>query len=186
MKKLLIILFIICVATSGCMSKESAERKAYSDINKELNANGHPTGMFGASWNMNQKEVRWAGKNHKQLDTDTLAMDVILYNRPAQASFHFTDDRLRAIVVTFKDHFLSPDELASAFYKTQDELLLSYGTMSDPVTNKIIAPVNGQWKDQTLIESTKQMGRTNLIHKVAIKNNSAGEQIIMYLSGIDF
>jgi len=44
---------------------------------------------------------------------------------------------------------------------------------------------DNKWTDQEFIVSEKRMGRTTLIHRIKIQRNSAGEQLIMYLSKKD-
>lgn len=181
----LVAVIILSTVIFGCISKENIEKKAYDDVIKELHKNGHPVGMFGASWYMTQQEVKNLFENMSQLDSNTLAQDKNLYGRPIQASYHFIDNRLMIIVVSFRDHFRSLKEFANAFYKVQYYLALDYGQMTEPIMHDVIPPTNNKWTDQDFLESKKIMGRTALIHTIRIKDNSAGEQIIMYLSKKD-
>jgi len=183
------LLILSMISVAGCVSKEAsieeAKERAYNDIREELLDNGHPIGMFGVSWNMTQQEVKQLLGNCSQLNTNTIVQEMNFYGRPIKASFHFTENRLLLIVVSFADKFKSVDEYASAFYLVQEQLSLDYGKMPEPVMNDIIPPVNDQWTDQLLIGSSKQMGRTNLTHQITIKNNSMGEQILMYLGKLE-
>ena len=77
--------------------------------------------------------------------------------------------------------FDSPEELSAAFYKVQDYLSYEYGQMSEPILHEITPPIAGKWENQDFLESESKMGRVYLIHKIAIKNNAAGEQILMFL-----
>ena len=156
--------------------------RAESEVVKKLRENGHPIGMFGANWDMTQLEVKKLFKNLSQLDANTLAKKSALYDRPMQATFHFKNDRLNIIVVSFMDNFLSLNEFADDFYKVQQNLSMDYGIMPDPIIYELVPPINGKWTDQKFMRSEKKMGRTTLVHRITIKNNSAGEQIMMYLS----
>lgn len=51
--------------------------------------------------------------------------------------------------------------------------------------HEIIPPVNDKWEDQDLLESEKSMGRIHLIHQITIKDNAAGEQILMFLGELE-
>lgn len=179
---IIVVVIILGTVISGCISKEEIEEKAYGDVIKALRANGHPTGMFGASWYMTREEVKNLFNNISQLNSNTLVHEKSLYDRPIQASYHFTDNRLMIIVVSFKDNFRSPKEFSDAFYKVQHYLSLEYGKMPEPLIHEIIPPTKNKWADQEFLESKKKMGRTALVHRVKIQDNSAGEQIIMYLS----
>ncbi len=181
----IVAVIILNTVIIGCISKEEIEGKAYNDVIKELQANGHPIGMFGATWYMTQQEVKNLFNNCSQLNTNILVHERNLYDRPIQASYHFTDNRLMIIVVSFQDEFRSPKEFADAFYKVQNHLSLDYGQIPEPIMHELIPPTDGKWVDQDFLETRKKMGRTTLIHQIKIKNNSAGEQIIMYLSKKD-
>ncbi len=178
----ILVVLILNTAVFGCVSKEEIEEKAYNDVIKELQANGDPIGMFGATWYMTQQETKNLFDSYYKLDTNTLAQARKLYDRPVQASYHFTNNRLMIIVVTFQDEFRSLEEFSDAFYKVQNQLSLDYGQMPEPIIHEIIPPTNDKWIDQDFLESEKKMGRTTLVHQMSIKDNSLGEQIIMYLS----
>lgn len=184
MKRLniLLTLLLLLAFSFGCVSKEAIEEKAYNDVIKELQANGNPIGMFGATWYMTQQEVKNFFNNCRQLDANTLIQARNLYDRPIQASYHFKDNRLMMIVVSFLDEFRSPEEFADAFYKVQNHLSLDYRQMPEPTVHEITPPTDGKWPDQDFLESEREMGRTTLIHRITIQSNSAGEQILMYLS----
>lgn len=179
------VVIILITFIFGCTSKEKIEEKAYADVIKELQENGHPVGMFGATWYMTQQEVKNLFNNCSQLDSNTLVQERNLYGRPIQASYHFKDNRLMIIVVSFKDKFRSLKEFANAFYKVQTHLSIDYEQIPEPVMHEIIPPTNNKWTDQDFLESEKKMGRTTLVHSIRIQDNSAGEQIIMYLSKKD-
>ena len=176
------VIILSTVTFLDASSNERIEQKAYNAVIKELRANGYPVGMFGATWYMTQQEVKNLFKNCYQLSINTLVQERNLYNRPIQASYHFTDNKLMVIVVSFKDDFTSLKAFSDAFYKVQNHLSSDYGPMPEPVMNEIIPPVDNKWTDQDFLKSEKKMGRTTLVHHIKIKNNSAGEQILMYLS----
>lgn len=178
---LTLLVVLVTVAVSVCISAEQVRQKAYNDVLEELEANGHPTGMFGATWYMTQQDVRNLLSNLQQLDADTLVQARTLYGRPIQASYHFKDNTLLIIVVSFKEEFYSIQEFAEAFYEVQDDLSRDYGEMPEPIQHDLTPPVNGMWEDQKFLESTKQMGRTILFHRITIKDNGLGEQIGMFL-----
>lgn len=178
----IVVVIMLNMVILGCISKEEIEKKAYNDVIKELQANGHPVGMFGAKWYMTQQEVKNLFNDCSKLNANTLVQERNLYGRPIQASYHFEDNRLMIIVVTFKDEFRSLQEFAGAFYEVQHQLSLDYGKMPDPLMREIIPPANNKWPDQDFMESKKKMGRVTLIHQIRIQDNGAGEQIIMFLS----
>ncbi|MDP3012595.1 MAG: hypothetical protein Q8M92_00030 [Candidatus Subteraquimicrobiales bacterium] len=182
---IIVVVIILSTVIFGCISKENIEEKAYDDVIKELQENGHPVGMFGTTWYMTQQEVKNLFGNISQLNTNILVQERNLYDRPIQASYHFTDNRLMIIVVSFKDDFRSLKEFADAFYKVQHYLSLDYGQMPEPFMHEIIPSTDNKWTNQDFLESEKKMGRTTLVHRIKIKDNSAGEQIIMYLSKKD-
>lgn len=179
---IIVVVIILSTVIFGCISKENIEEKAYDDVIKELQENGHPVGMFGTTWYMTQQEVKNLFSNMSQLNPNMLVQDRTLYDRPIQASYHFTDNRLMIIVVSFKDNFTSLKEFSDAFYKVQHYLSLDHGKMPEPVMHEIIPPTDNKWTDQDFLKSEKKMGRTTLVHRIRIQDNSAGEQIIMYLS----
>ena len=182
-KLLILVLAVVLVpaAVTGCISTEQVEQKAYNYVLEELKAHGHPTGMFGATWYMTQQDVNNLFSSVHQLDADTLVQARTLYDRPIQASYHFKDNRLWLIVVSFKKEFSSAEEFADAFYVVQDYLSRDYGQMPEPIMHELIPPTDEIWKDQKFLESTKQMGRIWLIHRISIKDNALGEQILMFL-----
>ena len=114
---IIVVVIILSTVIFGCISKENIEEKAYDDVTKELQENGHPVGMFGTTWYMTQQEVKNLFGNISQLNTNILVQERNLYDRPIQASYHFTDNRLMIIVVSFKDNSRSLKEFADAFYK---------------------------------------------------------------------
>lgn len=182
--RIITVVFVLLVINSvlfGCISTEQVEEKAYNDVLEELRANGNPTGMFGVTWYMTQQDVNEIFDDCYQLSSDTLAHERIYCYRPVQVSYHFTDNRLMIIIVTFKDEFSSLEEFFKAFYKVQDCLSSEYGRMPEPFMHEIIPPINDNWEDQDLLESEKRMGRVHLIHQIKIKDNAAGEQILMFL-----
>lgn len=178
----IVAVIILSTVIFGCISKEEIEEKAYNDVIKELQENGHPVGMFGTTWYMTQQEVKNLFDNISQLNSNILVQEKNHYDRPIQASYHFTDNKLMIIVVSFRDNFRSLKEFADAFYKVQHYLSLDYGQMTEPIMHDVIPPTDNKWTDQDFLESKKIMGRTTLVHSIRIKDNNAGEQIIMYLS----
>ncbi len=175
------VLLVISSVLFGCISTEQVEEKAYNDVLEELRANGNPTGMFGVTWYMTQQDVNETFDDCYQLSSDTLAHEMFYCDRPVQVSYHFTDDRLFIIIVTFNDEFSSLEEFSEAFYRVQDCLSSEYGQMLETIMHESIPPVNDKWEDQDLLESEKRMGRIHLIHQITIKDNAAGEQILMFL-----
>ena len=175
---LLVSSFIGC----GQSPKEEIEEKAYNNVIKELQANGNPIGMFGATWYMTQQEVKSLNKDLQQIDANTLIEARRLYDRSIQTTYHFENDRLLLIVASFADTFDSLEGFSDAFYTVQNRLSLDYGQMPEPIMHELIPPTDDKWTDQDFLESEKKMGRIHLVHKIRIQSNSAGEQILMYLS----
>lgn len=187
-KKLIIVVLVLIltpVMVSGCNSTEQAEQSAYNHVLDELRADGHPTGMFGATWYMTQQDLGNILTSLHQLDANTLVQSRTLYDRPIQASYHFKSEdfnnRLWLIVVSFEDEFYSSDQFATAFYTAQDYLSRDYGAIPEPVMHELVPSSNGVWEDQDFLDSTKHMGRVTLIHQITIRDNALGEQILMYL-----
>ena len=135
---------------------EEIEAKAYSDVIRELEANGNPTGWFGATWYMTQEEVVNLFTNVERLDAKILVQARNLYSRPIQASYHFKDDRLWLIVVSFTDEFRSPEDLADAFYQVQGFLPARYGRMPEPIVHDLIPPTGDTWADQEFVISERK------------------------------
>ncbi len=182
-KVITVVLLLITISFSAfsCISAEQVKEKAYSDVLEELKANGNPTGMFGVTWYMTQQDVNEIFDDCYQFSNDTLMHERTYADRLVQVSYHFSDDRLMLIIVTFKDEFSSLEEFSDVFYRVQDYLSREYGQMPEPIMHEIIPPVNDKWGDQDLLKSEKRMGRIHLIHQITIKNNAAGEQILMFL-----
>lgn len=173
---------LITLALSGCSSDEWVKQKAYDHVLEELKTDGHPTGMFGVTWYMTQQDVNKIHDDLYQLIDDALAHEKVYCERSVRVSYHFRlDDRLSIIIVTFMDDFSSLDKFSDAFYEVQNCLSSEYGQMPDSVMHEIIPPADGVWKDQMVLESSKQMGRISLIHRISIQDNALGEQIIMFL-----
>jgi len=158
---------------------EAIEEKAYNDVIETLKSSGAPTGMFGSTWYMTQQEVKNLFNDCIQLDANRLVHKGSYCDRPAEVTFDFENDRLLLIITTFPGEFQSPQDFADAFYKVQEKLSLEYGQM--PITYDLSPPVNGKWVDQDFLRSEKKMGRVILIHQIKIKDNAAGEQIMMFL-----
>ena len=174
------LLVLTTLLLASCATK--AEHDTYGDVLRGLAQNGHPSGMFGATWFMTQQEV-WSLFNDARLsDAQTLVQARSLYDRPIEASYQFEGDRLYVIVVSFQDEFGSLNELVDAFYQIQSDLYPTYGQMPEPILHDLLPRTEGRLADQDFIESTKIMGRTTLIHRITITNDIAGEQILMFLT----
>jgi len=124
---LLFVFFIALLNITGISPPQNVyateiEEKAYNDVIKELRAKGHPAGLFGATWHMTQQEVKNLSNNYSQLNNNILVQEKTLYDRPVQVSYHFRDNRLMIIVISFKDNFRSPKELSNAYNKVQHHL----------------------------------------------------------------
>lgn len=164
------------------VSKDEIQEMAYNDVLEELRAENNPTGMLGVTWYMSQQDVKNLFNDYSQLDDDTLVRSAVLYERPIQAAYSFQDDKLIQVIASFKGEVKTLEEMSDLFYATQEHLSSEYGEMPEPTVNEIIPPNNGTWTDQSVLVSKKKMGRTTLVHQIIIKDNSAGEQIYMYLS----
>ena len=180
----IVILIFLVSGNSSTLSenkKEEIRQTAYSDVLKELETNNYPTGMLGATYYMTQQEIRELFDDIEQFDSDILARQTILYGRPIQVSYHFSDDRLLQIVASFQEQFDSLDEMSATFYQTQEKLDVDYGQMSVTL-NEIVPPKGDQWEDQQVLVAKKNLGRASVIHQVSVKDNGIGEQFMMYLS----
>ncbi len=179
-----IAILVFLVSDSSILSeqtKEEIRQTAYNDVLEELETNGYPTGMLGATYYMTQQEVRELFDDVEQFDSDILARQTTLYGRPIQATYHFSDGRLLQVVASFQEQFDSLDEMSVAFYKTQEKLDADYGQISVTL-NEIIPPQGDQWEDQQVLVAKKNLGRTSIIHQVSVQDNGIGEQFMMYLS----
>lgn len=107
-----VVLFYTSIIGSGCMPKESIERKAYDDINNELSASGYPVGMFGTRWFMSSNEVQELFGDCYQSGPNTLAIKREVYGRSAKINYFFTDDKLLFICISFADQFDSIEKLS--------------------------------------------------------------------------
>ena len=70
-----LLLVLITLALSGCISTEQIKERAYNDVLEELKADGHPTGMFGVTWYMTQQDVNTILDDLYQLSDDFSNLD---------------------------------------------------------------------------------------------------------------
>ena len=174
-----VVAFVVVYLGAPGFFDESAKSATDSRILRELEENGNPTGMFGATWYMSQEEVKDLFGDVYQLDADILGQATEFLGRPIEASYHFREDRLWLITVSFKEQISSLNQLSDRFYLVERDLSQIYGPMRVPRVHEPIPPVDGVWPDQELVESEKRMGHATLLHRVAARNNGIGEQIIM-------
>jgi hypothetical protein len=143
----------------------SAEhQEAISRLEQDALAVRAPPGLFGTKWLMSPGEVMKLATNAKPLYPGVLSENRSLYDRQARVSYHFANDALLLIEVTFVGPSTDAD-----FTQTQARLAADYGKMPAPLPF-----------EKCLLSSRKKMGPFVVQHCLSESSGAQSERLLLY------
>jgi hypothetical protein len=166
----LVAIFVVLTVVHGRgqpVGHEAGRQAAIDRLTQDATAAGAPTGLFGAKWLMSMNDVVGIAPNAKKLAVGILGETRAVYERQALVTYHFTNDLLLLITVSFLGASTPAD-----FERTQARLASEFGAMPDPSRTE---PAG--------LLSTRRISHFVLQHSLEPAESGASEEVRFYLRG---